>query len=239
MGKILKHKTILALVMIVCICAALFCGVKTAHADYLSTSEENTVTLRKVGDYTFNVVVDKGIIRTTDEKYKEKYHIVRVFDSKEKFYISDEDFKKIKTQGKEPNRTAINIKKETVVERSLDKKLTLSKNDRFKMYRIGYVSGNEKRICVWVEYNGEQFIGFINADDIESNKVEKKVEKAPKKTLGMKMLVILIVTIPAVVFIILMFVSSKKYYIRQNTINKEGTPPADIAEKDTAEKKKK
>lgn len=239
MGKILKHKTILALVMMVCICVALFCGVKTVHADYLSTSEENTVTLRKVGDYTFNVVVDKGIIRITDEKYKEKYHIVRVFDSEEKFYISDEDFVKIKTQGKEPNRTAINIKKETVVERSLDKKLTLSKNDRFKMYRIGYVSGNEKRICVWVEYNGEQFIGFINADDIESNKVEKKVEKAPQKTLGLKMLVILIVTIPAVVFIILMFVSSKKYYIRQNTINKEGTPPADIAEKDTAEKKEK
>lgn len=239
MGKILKHKTILVLVMMVCICVALFCGVKTVHADYLSTSEENTVTLRKVGDYTFNVVVDKGIIRTTDEKYKEKYHIVRVFDSKEKFYISDEDFKKIKTQGKEPNRTAINIKKETVVERSLDKNLTLSKNDRFKMYRIGYVSGNEKRICVWVEYNGEQFIGFINADDIESNKVEKKVEKAPQKTLGLKMLVILIVTIPAVVFIILMFVSSKKYYIRQNTINKEGTPPADTAEKDAAEKKEK
>ena len=53
------------------------------------------------------------------------------------------------------------------------------------------------------------------------------------------MLVILVVTIPAVVFIILMFVSSKKYYIRQNTINKEGTPPADTAEKDTAEKKEK
>ena len=85
MGKILKHKTILALVMIVCICIALFCGVKTAHADYLSTSEENTVTLRKVGDYTFNVVVDKGIIRTTYEKYKEKYHMCEFLIQKRNF----------------------------------------------------------------------------------------------------------------------------------------------------------
>ena len=239
MSKNFKHKIVLGLIMVICICIPLLCGAKTAYAEYLSTSEENTVTIKKIGDYTFNVVVDKGIISLTGERYKEKYYIVRVFDSKEKFYISEEDYKKSKTQSREPNRTAINTKKEITIEKSLDSKLTLSKNDNFKMYRIGYVSGNTKRICVWVEYKDERFIGFINSDDIESNKVEKKVEKAPEKKLGLKMLVILVLTIPAVIFIILMFVSSKKYYIRQNIINKEGTTPSDTSEKNTVGNKEK
>ena len=59
--------------MVICICIPLLCGAKTAYAEYLSTSEENTVTIKKIGDYTFNVVVDKGIISLTGERYKEKY----------------------------------------------------------------------------------------------------------------------------------------------------------------------
>lgn len=223
-----SKKLIVAMVFILIAFSFLLGSKNYAYADYVRPENESTeIILRKVGDPSFKVVMDKDALVEKIGEYDSEHYKVKLFECNDEFYVKKEHTTLIERMD---SKKQVVLKNNTKLRINIDEEISVSPDDKYTMYRIGHQQGNEEKVCVWLVNQKGSFVGFINKDDIKEGEKIVIKKPVPKKTLGLKLLVILITTIPMALFLVFMIIPSKKYYVRQTPVLIDGTADVDKSE---------